>query len=142
MTSTKDLIAGLNQDLAAEWGTIMRYAYQSSKAFGLGGAEFREILEKEIQDELGHATYLMDVIVDLGGEPTTTPKDFDKPEGIREMIALDLKMEEQDVKDYAQRAQQAEELGEIELKVTLEDMAADEAGHARELKRLLKGLKS
>jgi rubrerythrin len=37
-------------------------------------------------------------------------------------------------------AKQAEELGKLELKVELEEMAADEAGHARELRRLLKGL--
>ena len=74
MTATKEeLIRGLNEDLAAEWGTIMRYTYQSSKAIGWRGAEFRELLEKEIPDELGHAKYLTDVITDLGGEPETRP---------------------------------------------------------------------
>ena len=33
-----------------------------------------------------------------------------------------------------------EDLGAVELKVRLEEMAAEEAGHARELRRLLKGL--
>jgi rubrerythrin len=37
-------------------------------------------------------------------------------------------------------AKQAEELGELELKVEREEIAPDEAGHARELRRLLKGL--
>jgi hypothetical protein len=37
-------------------------------------------------------------------------------------------------------AKHAEELGELKLKVELEEMAADEAGHAREPRRLLKGL--
>jgi hypothetical protein len=30
------LIRGLNEDLAAEWGTIIRYTYQASKSFGMG----------------------------------------------------------------------------------------------------------
>jgi rubrerythrin len=34
----------------------------------------------------------------------------------------------------------AEELGLVELQLKLEEMAADEAGHARELRRILKGL--
>jgi rubrerythrin len=34
----------------------------------------------------------------------------------------------------------AEELGLTELKVKLENMAADESRHARELNRILKGL--
>jgi bacterioferritin len=140
--SKEKLIQGLNEDLAAEWGTIIRYTYQAGKAFGLQGAELREILAGEIQDELGHASFLTDVIVDLGGEPTTTLKEFAKPEGLKAMLELDLKMEIQDVENYTQRARQASELGEIELKVKLEEMAADEAGHAHELRRLLKGMDS
>lgn len=138
--SKQELIDGLNQDLAAEWGTIMRYTYQAGKSFGLVGAELREILQEEVQDELGHAAFLTDVIVDLGGEPSTTPKSFAKPDDLRAMLELDLKMEMQDVEHYTQRAEQAEALGEVELKVKLEEMAADEAGHARELRRLLRGL--
>jgi bacterioferritin len=139
MTTKIELIQGLNDDLSAEWGTIMRYTYQSGKAFGLRGAELREILEGEIQDEMGHAAFLTDVIVDLGGEPSPTPQLFDKPGDLKAVLELDLEMESQDAKNYAIRAKQAEELGEIELKVRLEEMAADQAGHARELRRLLKG---
>ncbi len=136
----EEFIRGLNEDLAAELGTIIRYTYQASKSFGPMGAELREIFERERQDELGHAAFLMDVIVDLGGEPTTTPKEFAKPDDLKAMLELDLKMELEDVQNYTERAKQAEELDEVELKVKLEEMAADEAGHARELRRLLKGL--
>jgi rubrerythrin len=56
------------------------------------------------------------------------------------MIEVDLEMEKQDVENYKKHAQMAEELGLIELQLHLEDMAADEAGHARDLRRILKGL--
>lgn len=141
MTATKDdLIRGLNEDLAAEWGTIMRYTYQASKAIGLRGAELRELLEKEIPDELGHAKYLTDTITDLGGEPEMRPKEFDKPNDIKAMVELDLRMEEQDVQNYGRHAQMAEALGMPGLKVKLEDLAMDEYEHARDLRRILKGL--
>ena len=140
MIAKEELIRGLNEDLAAEWATIMRYTYQSGKAVGLRGAELREILEKEIADEMGHAKYLTDVIADLGGDPTTTPRDFDKPAELKQMIELDLKMEQDDVKNYTRHAKMAEELGNTELKVKLEEMAADESAHARDLRRILKGL--
>lgn len=140
MSTTKDLIKGLNEDLAAELGTVIRYTYQSSKAAGFAGVELREILEEEITDELGHAAYLMDVIVDLGGEPTTAPQQFDKPEGLRAMLEFDLEMEKQDVQNYMDHAALAGELGYPELQMRLEEMAADEAGHARDLRRLLRGL--
>jgi bacterioferritin len=75
----------------------------------------------------------------IWGEPTTTPKAFDKPESLKAMLELDLKIKKQDVQNYVEHARLADELGEVELKLKLEEMAADEAGHARELWRLLKG---
>lgn len=140
MSTKADLIDGLNQDLAAELGTVIRYAYQASKSFGLLGVELRELFTEEIADELGHATFLMDVITDLGGEPTTSPKQFEKPGSIKEMLELDLAMERHDVAAYMQHAALAGDLGYVELQMKLEEMAADEAGHARELRRILKGL--
>ena len=138
--SKESLINGLNEDLAAELGTVIRYNYQAGKSFGLLGTELREMFEEEIKDELGHAKFLTDVIIDLGGAPVTTPKSFDKPEKLTDMLELDLKMEEDDVKNYLQHSKEAEDLGLIELKMKLEEIAADEAGHARELRRLLKGI--
>ncbi len=138
--SKEKLIEGLNEDLAAELGTVIRYTYQSSKAVGFAGFELREILETEIGDELGHAAFLMDVIVDLGGEPITQPMDFEKPQGLKSMLKLDLEMERQDVENYIAHAKMAEDLELIELQMKLEEMAADEAGHARELRRMIAGL--
>jgi bacterioferritin len=139
-TSIGDLIQGLNEDLAAEWGTVIRYTYQAGKSFGVLGIELREMLKEETEDELGHAAFLTDVIIDLGGEPTTMPKEFVRPEGLKAMLELDLEMEQQDVKNYIKHAGMAGELGLRELQMKLEDMAADEAGHARELRRIIKGL--
>lgn len=136
----EDLINGLNQDLAAELGTVIRYTYQAGKCFGPLGAQVRELLRKEALNELGHATFLMDIILDLGGEPTTVAKTFEKPDGLRAMLELDLTMEKEDVAAYLTHAVLAEGLELPELKMKLEELAVDEAGHARELRRLLKGI--
>ena len=136
----ENLIAGLNQDLAAELGTVIRYTYQAAQCYGLQGVELRELLTKEAQDELGHAAFLMDVIRDLGGEPTTTPKQFEKPADLKGMIALNVQMEADDVTNYLAHSELAGQLKLPELRMKLEEMAADEAGHGRELRRLLKGL--
>ncbi|MEJ2751538.1 MAG: ferritin-like domain-containing protein, partial [Chloroflexota bacterium] len=63
-----------------------------------------------------------------------------KPTSQKEMVNLDLDMERKDVENYKKRAAQADELGEVELKVRLEEMAADESEHARELRRILRGM--
>ena len=138
--SKENLVGSLNEDLSAELGTIIRYNYQAGKSYGLLGNELRELFESEIKDELGHARFLTDVILDLEGEPVTTPKEFEKPAGLKEMLELDLKMEQEDVQNYLKHSREAEKIGNIELKMKLEEMAADEAGHARQLRRLLKGL--
>lgn len=134
------LINGLNEDLAGELGTIIRYTIQSSKAHGPQGLELRKMLSAEIQDELEHASFLADVIVDLGGDPTTTAQPFAASASLRETLELDIRLEEQDVVNYRQRASMAGEQDNIELKVRLEEMAADEARHARELRRLVRGM--
>jgi bacterioferritin len=136
----KDLIDRLNQDLSAEWGTILRYTYQASKVSGLQGLAFREFLRDEIQDELGHAFFLSDVIVDLGGEPTIAPKGFEKVDELREMLKQDIAMELEDVVHYTGHSQLAADIGEVELKLKLEEMAANKASHARELGKILRGL--
>jgi len=82
----------------------------------------------------------MDVIQDLGGEPVTTPKPFEKPTDLKGMLGLNVKMEEEDVANYLAHAKLAEQLELPELRMKLEEMAADEAGHGSELRRLLKGL--
>jgi bacterioferritin len=138
--SKKELIDKLNQDLSAEWGTILRYTYQTSKLSGLQGLAVSDFLRDEIQDELGHAFFLSDVIVDLGGEPTIVPKVFEKEDDLREMLKQDIVMELEDVVNYTEHSHLASELSEVELKLKLEEMAADEAGHARELGRILRGL--
>ncbi len=138
--SKDKLIQGLNEDLSAELGTIIRYNYQAGRADGLAGQELRRELRAEVEDELGHAAFLTDVIVDLGGEPTTSPMEFDKPETLRQMLEVDLEMELADVKRYTSHARLAEEEEEVELQLKLEEIAADEAGHARGLRRILRGI--
>jgi bacterioferritin len=138
--NTETLIRGLNEDLAAELGTVIRYTYQSAKCYGLLTADLRELLAREAQDELGHAAYLMDVIQDLGGEPTTLPKPFEKPTDLKGMLELNVKLEAEDVAHYLDHAALADQLRLPELKLKLEEMAADEAGHGRELRRLLRGM--
>jgi bacterioferritin len=48
-------------------------------------------------------------------------------------------MEEFAIKSYTERAQQAEQLGEVALKVRLEEMIGDETTHYEAVKLLLDG---
>lgn len=140
MTDKRELIESLNRDLAAELGTIIRYNYQSSKISGPDGIPLRELMRDELNDELGHASFLSDVIVDMGGEPTIEPQEFEKMESTKAMLEQNVAMEMEDAQNYIQHAQLAAQLGEVELKIQLDEFAADEASHARHLGRILRGI--
>jgi hypothetical protein len=44
--SKEELIQGLNEDLAAEWGTVIRYTYQAGKSFGFLGIELCDVCRR------------------------------------------------------------------------------------------------
>ena len=65
---------------------------------------------------------------------------FEKTDDMRRMLEINIEMEAADVENYKQHAELAAELGMIDVQLQLEDMAADEAGHRREMERILKGM--
>ena len=138
MADKSKLIAGLNQDLANELGTVILYLYQTSIAPGFDGEELREFLRVEITGELNHAIFLADKVVALGGDPTMKATKFDTPKNVKGMLKFDLKLELDTVENYKKRAQQADAAGETGLKVKLEDMIAEETAHAEQIARILK----
>ncbi len=140
MASKKALIDGLNEDLANELGASILYLYQTSVATGWDGEELREFLSPEITGEMTHAIFLAEKIAALGGTPTTVPKQHKCPKSVKEMLKYDLKLELEAIENYRVRAMQAEEAGEIGLKIKLEELLLDETTHAEQMQRILKGM--
>jgi bacterioferritin len=140
MASKKALIDGLNDDLANELGASILYLYQTSVATGWDGEELREFLAPEITGEMTHAIFLSEKIAQLGGTPTTMPKQHKCPKTVKEMLKYDLKLELEAIENYRIRAMQAEEAGEYGLKIKLEELLLDETGHAEQIQRILKGM--
>jgi bacterioferritin len=132
------LIQNLNQDLAGELGAIIQYLTYAAKSSGPYRPQLVQFYMAEVADEQGHAQYLANKIVALGGEPTTQPKPVPAAETNKEMLEAVLAAETQAALDYAQRAKEADEAGEKGLSVQLEDMVRDESGHADETARILR----
>jgi len=131
------LVEGLNKDLADELATICRYIEQAAMAVGVTGHEVREFLKAEIPDEVKHASFLADKVVALGGRPVVRPAAYKVVDDPKAMLEYDLELERAAIKHYTERAQQAEAVGEIGLKVRLEEFIADETDHAEDIVRLL-----
>ena len=134
----KTLIDNLNEDLAGELGAIIQYLTYAAKATGPYRPQLAAFFLEEVADEQLHAQYLANKIVALGGEPTTEPREVPKASNNREMLEAVLEAELQAVKDYSQRAKEADALGDKGLAVQLEDMVRDESGHSEETERILR----
>ena len=134
---TQTLIDGLNEDLAGEYGAVIQYTYAAAVVTGFSRQILKDFFEEEIPDESGHALYLAEKIRTLGGIPTTEPAKIEQLTDIKDILQAILKAEEDTIARYTKRIEQAEKVGDIGLKVQLEDMIADETGHKEEVQRLL-----
>ena len=132
------LIAHLNEDLAGELQAIIQYLTYASKVSGPYRPQLQQFFIQEVADEQMHAEFLANKIVALGGEPTTEPRPVPPASTNREMLEAVLEAETQAVKDYTQRAEEAEAFGDKGLAVQLEDMVRDETEHREETERILK----
>ena len=132
------LIDNLNGDLANELSAIIQYITYAAKATGPYRPQLSAFFLQEVADEQGHALFLANKIVALGGEPTTQPAPVPPAANNREMLQAILAAEIQAGKDYTQRAIQADEFGDKGLAVQLEDMVRDEMGHSEESERMLR----
>ncbi|HET9949017.1 MAG TPA: ferritin-like domain-containing protein [Longimicrobiales bacterium] len=136
--NAKTLIQRLNEDLAGELGAVVQYTIYAAKATGPFRPQLSQFFLDEVPDEQGHAQFLANKIVALGGEPTTEPRPVPAAASNHEMLERVLEAERRAIADYTQRAKEAEEFGDKGLAVQLEDIVRDETGHAEETERILR----
>jgi bacterioferritin len=132
------LIERLNDDLAGELAAIIQYITYAARVTGPYRPQLVQFFLAEVPDEQQHAQFLANKIVALGGEPTTQPRAVAAANTNREMIQAVLAAERQAIRDYAERALQAEAFGDKGLVVQLEDILRDETTHAEETERILR----
>lgn len=136
----QEMIKLLNEDMRHEIKAALTYLHQHATASGFQGEQLRAFLAPEIPGELQHAALLADKIVALGGDPDVGALDIDTQRTVKEMLEYDLELEKEAVANYKLRAEQADELGDVALKVRLEELAAEESDHRQALERFLRGL--
>lgn len=133
----QQLIDGLNEDLAREYKAIIQYVVYSQT---VKGAEFQHIageLEKHAAEELNHAIRIVRQIDYLKGEPTMTPQKAEFSTDSRQMLQFDLDAENETIKNYRIRIQQAEALQEYALSEELREIIRQEQDHKIELEDAL-----
>lgn len=134
----KTLIDNLNKDLAEEFSAIIQYITYAAQTTGPYRPELSSFFLAEVTDEQGHAEFLANKVTALGGVPTTQANPVAKADSNHEMLQAVLEAEKRAVKNYTQRAKEAEAFGDKGLMVQLEDMVRDETEHMEETERMLK----
>ena len=130
-------IKGLNEDLAREYKAVIQYVVFSSSLKGAEYGNIAEQLEKHASDELQHALKVAKQIDYLGGTPTTKGKEAENSEDSKEMLEIDLRAEQETIKNYRERIRQAEQAGEYALSEILRGIIAQEQDHEIDLKDAL-----
>ncbi|HEY7570303.1 MAG TPA: ferritin-like domain-containing protein [Nitrososphaeraceae archaeon] len=136
-SSKEELIRGLNEDLSREYKAIIQYVVFSST---LKGAEYGDIadqLKLHASEELAHALEVARQIDYLGGDPTVTVKDAEYSQDSKKMLEIDLKQEQETIRNYRARIRQAERSGEYALSEALRDIIVQEQDHEIDLKDAL-----
>ncbi|MEZ6233004.1 MAG: ferritin-like domain-containing protein [Phycisphaerales bacterium] len=131
------LIAALNDDLSHEYSAMLQYLTYAARVTGPYRPQLRAFFMAEIPDETGHAQFLADKIVALGGTPTASAAPVPEARSNREMLEAVLKAERAAAERYTVRSRQAEAFGDKGLQVQLEDMVRDESQHRDETARIL-----
>ena len=138
MATTDDLIAGLNDDMNLELGTVIRYTANACTVKGLLGHEARQLFLEEAAEELKHAQFFADKVVALGGTPKVELEEVPLFTDAKQALEHELQHELNAVNIYRGRIEQADAAGEIGLRVRLEEILADEQDHAEAIQRLLR----
>jgi bacterioferritin len=136
-SSREEIIKGLNEDLAREYKAIIQYVVFSSTLKGAEYGDIAEQLKEHASQELAHSMEVAKQIDYLGGDPTVESEDAEYSQDSKTMLEIDLRQEQETIKNYRERIRQAERAGEYALSETLRDIIVQEQDHEIDLKDAL-----
>jgi bacterioferritin len=131
--SREQLIDLLNEDLAREYQAIIAYVCYSQVLKGAAYMSIAKELEQHAGEELQHALIVSKQIDYLGGTPAVEPKPVKMSHEAEEMLRFDLDNEIETVRQYRQRVQQCEALGEYALAERIREILVQEQEHQIDL---------
>src|SRR3989339_1900157 len=124
------LIKLLNTDLALEYSAAIQYINHAAVMTGAAYGDVIKELKIHVTEEIGHAIVLADQIDYLGGSPSVAVGPIHTSEANDQMLEQDLAGEEDAIKRYKIRIEQAEQLKEFALSQQLRTILAVEQEHA------------
>ena len=131
------LVELLNMDLELEYSAAIQYINHAAVMTGAAYGDIIKELKIHANEEVAHAMILADQIDYLGGSPSVNVGKILVSEDNVEMLEQDLAGEEDAIKRYKARIEQAEQLKEFALAQQLRTILAVEQEHAMDIKQAL-----
>lgn len=135
--ATEKLIELLNMDLELEYAAAIQYINHAAVMTGAAYGDIIKELKIHANEEVQHAMILSDQIDFLDGSPSVNVGKIMTSSNNDEMLQQDLDGEEDAIRRYKIRIEQAEELKEFALAQQLRTILATEQEHAMDLKQAL-----
>jgi bacterioferritin len=135
--TTEKLVELLNHDLELEYSAAIQYINHAAVMTGAAYGDIIKELKIHANEEVQHAMTLADQIDFLGGAPSVNVGKILTSKDNNEMLQQDLDGEEDAIKRYKMRIEQAEALKEFALAQQLRTILAMEQEHAMDLKQAL-----
>ena len=127
----------LNTDLEFEYSAAIQYINHAAVMTGAAYGDIIKELKIHANEEIQHAMLLADQIDYLDGKPTVAVGKIRTSDDNIVMLEQDLEGEEDAIRRYKIRIEQAEEMKEFALAQQLRNILAIEQEHAMDLKQAL-----
>ena len=127
----------LNKDLELEYSAAIQYINHAAVMTGAAYGDIIKELKIHANEEIQHAVTLADQIDYLGGSPSVKVGEIHTSKDNYKMLQQDLDGEEDAIRRYKARVEQAEQLKEFALAQQLRNILAMEQEHAMDIKQAL-----
>ena len=147
--NVNEIVEELNKALADEWLAYYQYWIGAKVAKGPMRGSVAAELEEHAGEELEHAGMLVERIIQLGGEPVLTPKDWYKvthcgyetpsDHHVKKLLEQNIKGEQCAIDVYQKLTQMLKDKDLITYQMVLE-ILEDEIEHEEELEALVEDM--
>lgn len=134
LVSRRNLIGLLNLDLELEAAAAVQYINHAAMLAEVVHWEIIEVLKAFAYDRIEHAIALADQIKSLGGIPSMSVGRVHTSDDCEKMLVYDFDDEEDAIRRYKIRIEQAAQFNEIELQKQLREILRTEQEHATYIK--------
>jgi bacterioferritin len=136
---SKELNDKLNEAIARELQVSVQYMWQHVTVIGINADSIGGVFKKIAITEMKHAESIGERLDYLGGTLTTKPSPINVGKGVKNMLQIDKKAEEDAIKLYKGIIALAAKENDVVTKRLFEEILSEEEDHHNQFSTLLEG---